>query len=137
MNHPPLQLDQLNMQLGKLALIDRTLQLPGVACSTDRLGVSGRFPFFASVIGHLPQPIAKPPPVGPRKNEPETPWWAFIGPPRWFSGFSIARWHLQMCGCSPRVMRKPVKEANRFDMTNGVICSQRAGRDRIERCAAM
>ena len=42
-----------------------------------------------------------------------------------------------MCGCSPRVMREPVKEANRFDMSNGVICSQRAGRDRLERCAAM
>jgi hypothetical protein len=35
------------------------------------------------------------------------------------------------------MMREPVKEAKRFDMSNGVIRSQRAGRDRLERCTAM
>jgi hypothetical protein len=34
-------------------------------------------------------------------------------------------------------MHPSVKQANRFDASDGVACAERTGRDRLQRCAAV
>src|SRR5580700_10075698 len=94
-DHPPLQLDQLNVQLGKLALIDHSLQLPGVACSTDRLGVSCSLPLLR--VSHRASPVADCETATSRysgKNEPEIPIGGPSSVPR--GGFTV-----QYCTMAP------------------------------------